>query len=93
MKALRQQGSQEVFSITVGDSIVFVPPGYNPGEIFGSFIWDRTQGEVPISQISISLMSWLRLTEKVYQKLIEIGQPEIAKQILPRGGCNRNISR
>ena len=85
MKVLKEKDSQRTFFIMAGDSTISVPLDYDSKEIFGIFVLDRLPARVPISHVRFSLESWLQLTEEIYNKLIEIGQPELASKILPRG--------
>lgn len=86
MRLLKKERSQRVFGITIGDSTIFIPEGFNPEEIFTYLVLDSTPGGVPINQIKLSLAKWLELTERFCEQLIKAGRPELARQILPRGG-------
>ena len=86
MKAIKGKGSRRIEAVTVGDSTIFIPGGFNPRRNLGSFVYGQMPIGVPITNILLSLMSWSRLTEELHQRLIKIGQPELARQILPRGG-------
>jgi len=80
-----KKASNGISTIIVGDSTVHIPSGYDPEEIIGSFVYDRTPAGVPINQIMISLASFLVISGLVYRQLMERGQSDIAKQILPKG--------
>jgi hypothetical protein len=95
VQILKEEGNEKVSSIIVGEqdtsSIVFIPVDFDPEERLGYFVLDQTQIGVPINQFTFSLRSWLELVERMHGRLIEIGQPELARQILPRGGCSGGI--
>jgi|GEM_PF-4673617 len=88
MEALREESSQRIVAITVGDSTVFMPSGFNPEKELGSFVWDRLPTGVAISSIRLSVTTLLMLIEETYQRLMKTDQAELARQILPRGGHN-----
>ena len=95
MQLLKRGDNEKTYGIIVGEqdinSIVFIPADFDPEKLLGHFVLDHTPIGVPINQFGFSLRSWLELAERMHYRLIEIGQPELARQILPRGGCNGDI--
>ena len=95
MHILRGEDSERIIAIRIGpkdDCSIIIPTGFDPEEKIGCFVLDLTQIGVPINQFNFSLKSWLELVERMSKRLREIGQPELARQILPRGGCNESFS-
>ena len=92
MEILRRGDNEKIYGIVVGEhdtsSIIFISADFDPEEILDHFVLDHTRIGVPTNQFGFSLRSWLKLAERIHGRLIEIGQPELARQILPRGGCN-----
>lgn len=90
MEALTDETSGKIIGIMVGpeedSSVIYIPSGFNIDRIFASIVWDKNRAQIPISEIRISLRTWLKLIEEVYKGLIQANQPELARQILSRGG-------
>lgn len=89
MQFLKGKGGVKIVRIVVGDddkgSTIFLPPGFDLERNLGSFTWHQLLTGVPIANIEVSLVDFLRLTEALYRILIETNQSELARQILPRG--------
>jgi len=96
MEIIKAGDSERISAIRVGpeddSTMVFIPPDQDPEAETVELTLRYIGARVPIATKRFSIEGWLQLLEEMYYGLIQIGwQPEKAKQILPRGGCDGNI--